>query len=785
MTESHLVPLPGTDWQIWRDAVLRTTGFPADGLERFTAPQCAAVTDAYLAGEVGSDEFTAAFDAAVAAGSADAYEIASQPLFVEAVTWQNRNALHAVRGLANTGRTAARNQKRRHREVVAVRYWQRYCAKNDTVGFFGPVTWVRIDPSAERSSVSAGPDLLRRRGVFFEYWALAAYAAVLTADPAIRRWFAPRLRAQLALDGRTLYRPSQPPEQLSVAAAAVLAGCDGRRTAIEVAEHLLSDREPVAGLRKEGDVLAQLEHLAAREVVRWEPDLPIGFRSEQVLAQRIAAIGEPDTRERAQAGFARLTAARDAVAAAAGRPDVLRAALDRLDEEFVAVTGAAASRRQGETYAGRSVCVEETERDLDVVIGAPVLAGLARPLAALLQAARWLSAAVADAYTTAFRELYEDLAGGSRHAAGVPLGEFWYLAHGMVFGIGELPVDPVADEFARRWAVLFGLDSLPAGTRRVRRDGGELAEAAAAAFPAERPGWRLARLHSPDLHLCASSPDALDDDDMFAVLGEMHAAVPSLDSAIMMLWHPEPDRLRAAMRADVGPGQLPPLYPSDWPRWGHRTASALQHPDDYQLGIVPAEGPDPARLLPISAFTVTDRSGDLWAELPDGRRWPLMEVFADIVSVHTGDAFKLFSAAPHTPRVTVDRLVVARETWRTTAGATGLAEASGERARYLAARQWRAALDLPDRIFVKLGTETKPVYVDLTSPQHVFSLSGMVCAAVRTAGPDVDVVVSELLPDPSHAWVPDGQGRRYASELRMQLRDPVPSGTDPVLGGRR
>ena len=67
-------------------------------------------------------------------------------------------------------------------------------------------------------------------------------------------------------------------------------------------------------------------------------------------------------------------------------------------------------------------------------------------------------------------------------------------------------------------------------------------------------------------------------------------------------------------------------------------------------------------------------------------------------------------------------MVVARETWRTTVGGTGLADVTGERALYLAARGWRTRLGLPDRVFVKLGTEIKPVYLDLTSPQHIRSL---------------------------------------------------------------
>ena len=36
------------------------------------------------------------------------------------------------------------------------------------------------------------------------------------------------------------------------------------------------------------------------------------------------------------------------------------------------------------------------------------------------------------------------------------------------------------------------------------------------------------------------------------------------------------------------------------------------------------------------------------------------------------------------------------------------------------------------------------------------------------------LTISELLPLPGDAWVPDAAGRRYFSELRLQLRDPLP-----------
>ena len=132
---------------------MRSAGFPADGLDVFAAPACARVADAYLDGRASEEELNAAHAEASAAASAAARAIASDPLFREAITWQNPSVAAILDHLtrdeppAATGKEARRRrQKRRFREDTVARYWQRYCGKNDTIGFFGPVAWGELDP---------------------------------------------------------------------------------------------------------------------------------------------------------------------------------------------------------------------------------------------------------------------------------------------------------------------------------------------------------------------------------------------------------------------------------------------------------------------------------------------------------------------------------------------------------------------------------------------------------------------------------------------------------------
>lgn len=759
---SHRIPLGDTGWWVWRDVVLRTAGVPAAGLDAFAAPDAAAAADALLAGEGTAEVYEKALATALADSSTVCGEIAADPLLREAVTWQNPEMLIALDGLLRTDPTV-RNVRRRKRELSLLRYWQRYCGKAETIGFFGPVCWGRLDPDEPTTRLRPGPALVSRREVHFEAWALIAYADRLADDLAVRRWWAPALPPHLSLSGRQVTRPLLPPTELTAVEARLLAACDGRTPAVTVVRRLCAD----GALRGADDGYLLLDRLVERGLLTWDAGLPVSPAAEAVLAERITAIGDPAVRAEVAAAFDRLRAARDAVAAAAGDPDRLAAALAALNAEFTAVSGRPATRQAGQMYAGRTVSYEEAARDLSVTVGSRVLDALAEPLAIVLAAARWLTAEVGAAGERILAELHAELRGDGP----VRMADVWALAQGLLLA-PDGPIARAGAELTARWAELVGLAAAASGQAELRLRSADLAERACALFAADRPGWPSARIHSPDVQISAAGLDAVNRGDFLLVLGELHPAYVPFDSAVLTPFHPDRPALRAALDADLGPARARVLYPESYPRHSTRMTYALDGPADRQFGIDTARGADVDRLV-RGTEALVEAEGEGWvAVLPDGSRWPLMEIFANLLGALLLDSFKLLAPAPHTPRITIDRLVVARRTWRTTVAETGLAGVTGEAERFLAVRRWRARLGLPERVFVKVGTEVKPCYADLTGPLHAQSLCAMVDAAART-GPDVTVTVSELLPDPADAWVTDAQGRGYVSELRLQITDPV------------
>jgi hypothetical protein len=102
--------------------------------------------------------------------SCNIHEVARMESFREAIAWQNRHALHGsidalLRMLPDDTSRAA--ERKRRKEVVAS-YLQRYCTKNDTIGFFGAVGWARLTPGGDPIDLRPGSSLLAERNVYLE-----------------------------------------------------------------------------------------------------------------------------------------------------------------------------------------------------------------------------------------------------------------------------------------------------------------------------------------------------------------------------------------------------------------------------------------------------------------------------------------------------------------------------------------------------------------------------------------------------------------------------------------
>ncbi|HWF02882.1 MAG TPA: lantibiotic dehydratase, partial [Candidatus Angelobacter sp.] len=117
------------------------------------------------------------------------------------------------------------------------------------------------------------------------------------------------------------------------------------------------------------------------------------------------------------------------------------------------------------------------------------------------------------------------------------------------------------------------------------------------------------------------------------------------------------------------------------------------------------------------------------------------------------------------------RLVIKRESWSFVPTTLEFASCTTSAERFLQARKWAQANGIPRFVFFKVPLEGKPAYLDFDSPILVDIFSKMVRRTVAENLPDASVDVSEMLPSPTQAWLPDINGQRYTSELRIVAVD--------------
>jgi hypothetical protein len=715
--------------------------------------------------------YEAAFDAATYQISARLRQIAQSDRFQEALLWQNRQAFHtAVQPLLNSP-LDERSKDTRQREALLTSYLQRYCVKNDTIGSFGPVGWADVCLEGERLTAQPKPHFVEKRDVYFDQWGMDILAETIARDKALRPWFVPRRYPALHVEGTTFYKPFSQPIQIPPKFAAVLVACNGSRIAKAIAEDLCQQAE--LGFQSEAEVYEILEYLKDEEgMIAWTLELPVQWQPDRALRRMLEPV-EPDTlRQKALAPLDALEAARRDVVKALGKPAELDNALREVEKTFAELTSSSTVQTSQETTMGRTLVYEDCRRGIEAHIGPDLLHELSQPLSLLLESARWFTYQAAQAYRRYFHKIYEEFVTQSGEKS-IPLLYFMPQLEIVFFDNIEKPlIDLIQAEFRRKWGEIL---AIPAGQHRVNLTSDALRPAVEKQFAAPSPGWLEALYHTPDVMIAANSVEAINQGEYQFVLGEMHMSLNTLQNPFFVVLHPEPEKIVAANERDLPEPQVININPRKWQWVTSRTADYLWRPKDYRLAFTDdACAPPDAQVIIIGELVVEEDEGTLIVRTRDGRfSTDIIRFFATALSVEVINGFSMLPGAEHTPRVTIDKLIACRETWRLDAKEMEFAYEKTEAERFLAVRRWAKAVGLPRFIFVKSPVEWKPFYLDFDSPPLVENFAKVVRKTAENKDEEegTGLTLTEMVPRTDQVWLPDAAGNCYTSELRIVVVD--------------
>ncbi len=724
------------------------------------------------------ERYQAAFAAADERLDQALREAASNERFREAVIWQNHRAAETglgpfLRRRAGERHTSARD--RGHAQMLAA-YLQRYCIKNDTIGFFGPVGWARFTDSPEAVTARPGKDFLAARRVFLEGWAVDAVADKLAEDEAMRQWLSPKRSPYLRQESANSWMTPYGPVQFGPLSSLFMAACDGTRSVRAMMRELGDALTP----DKEAILWGMLADYHSKGVVRLGFQIPLTPTPEIVLRNLLLEVEDEPLRERSLAMLDEIVQARDVVARAAGNAEALEHALKGLEEIFTRTTGRATTRADGELYAGRTIVYEDCRRDLDLELGAPFLAELSPALSLVLASARWYTHYVATGHRETLKQLYAEMSAQSESKQ-VDFLTFTKIALPRL--VTQANEDRLRQELRSRWERIF---NIPEGERRLSYRSEDLLPLIRREFEAPAPGWQKARYHSPDILVSAPSAEAIRQGDYQVVLGEVHVAINTLDRWIFFCQHPNPEELRAAIISDLPDPSVIPVFPKGWnleqvtkllglplPSVNGRMDVALRADKDYYLdfSLDPTDYPQ-SQILNIGDLVVEPggEHGLVVGRRGSTVRFDIIDFYQIVMMIQGLGAFRVMPSGAYTPRITIDRLVVARETWVFTVEELTFATAPTPAERFAAIRQWAAERGLPRFLFAKTYLEQKPFYLDLESSVLVETLAKAVRRSAAEA-PGSSVSLSEMLPDHDHLWLPDAQDNHYTCELRLVILD--------------
>jgi hypothetical protein len=631
-----------------------------------------------------------------------------------------------------------RTSDTRRVERQLISYLQRFCVKNDTTSFFGPINYGDFVSSSAAIGLGAGH--IQQRKTFMAYWGVAALAETIARDQAVRPYLRPRLHPLCQMDeiNRCMRVGTRKAATLTSEQQRLLSSIDGSRTLMQIAEKSLLPIE---------EVLKQIDRLASQHIVIVQIEVPVTIPNalEWLVAWVHNLPTTCTTRERwfQVVNHCQVLQNQFTAAPLEERREILR----QLEDWFAEIIRQPARREGGELYADRLLLYEECYGGIGTLsLGPDCLAELQSQLAPIL-----------DLYAAHACALHEELErkGVSTLLAlsGNSAGTMPFLTYLQEQGKHVEPSLPTSSkwetalleqvaEHADEHVVTVDMARLPAVDRTELSSSGLIA--------------------SPDVMLITRDEASLRRGNFTTVMAECH------DTLLIWGWglyfHPSREKVEAAatglLRGLVHEGECVNILPSK------------------RAKIIPFEYPGPTiemlassekaagERIPIAAVETLVKKGHPFLRAPGH---PLLRLYNGELSSFMHNIFALPRIRPlrvelpvHTPRILMGKAVFQREQWRFTREQLLPGKYTGAcfELMYDIHRAARRAA-LPRYLFLRVPGERKPVFID----RYNYFLLELLHYLLPE---HEEFILQEMLPTPDQLWLGNSCGT-FCNELRLSV----------------
>lgn len=672
----------------------------------------------------------------------------------EALFISNPSAMTRIRELVRDRH--GRNDTRKKQKLrLGWSYAQRFCAKNDTSSFFGPLAWGRFDANqADNVRLTQGDTAwIKERHTFFENWVVQRLVEQINRQCPDTDRMPLQLNTGCYLQEQILFMPIGKSQRLTPQTARVL--------------HYISDQqgqEPTfAGMLSACPEVAPstlrdlLEHLVSKRIVRRGWQVSPRERSPIARLQRCLV----DAQVSADFGLAwqsRLEAL-EGLRRDYAHGDLMRRTecLEGLNQ-LLGEAGVDLSRETGAMYVGRYPVYEDCSRNIDISLGQAMLSQVNEELAPLMRINQWLIKAIAHQLNEAFIEVWEQRQTASPDQ---PV-DFLDLLNTLAPLLPALEARLILDLEQR----------LETAWTQVLQDFPDHPEVQLCAADIERlitllnndlnvAGFEVfgSDYHSPDILLSSASVEAFNRGDYQIIVGEVHPAVHTLSQPVAAPFGPFNTQINQQVEALF---QRPRLVLADSPESYQRSHIDWPLQPSYLQLVLPSGGgcvaahqqfaAGRAKVLRVNGrLQVVDALGQFSEDLLCVYSTPMHRL---------GFALAGSAVAKHEHRrIWLGRTLYKRASWLFTSDLLPEPKGSVDELEHtLQWRAWAAVNGLPRYAFVKIDTEPKPLFLDFDNP---LSFDG-ITNALKNAG---HVKFSEMRPCPDELWLEEVRGR-FCCEIR-------------------